>query len=111
MLKRRLTISYADGRPINELVKRVFEERPTLPEEVAKFEVQGGKTALFGAGDGTNLTLVLEFESMTKDQLEIADYITGLANEFGAEVSVVTAPDEDASSHVKSASGEADEQG
>jgi len=86
VLEKRLTVSFADGRPINELLKRVFEERPDLPEQVALFEVEGGKTALFGAGDGHSLKLTIGFDAITRTQLEAIDLITQIATEFGATV-------------------------
>ena len=87
-LAKQLTISYEDGRSINELVKRIFEERPDIPDLVARFELKGGKTALFGAGDGASLTLIIGFESIDRDQLEIADYILEIAEAAGANVVV-----------------------
>lgn len=86
MLEKRMTVSFKDGRPINEILKRVLQERPDLPDQVALFEIEGGKTALFGGGDGHSLKLTIAFERITTFELEAASLILRIAEECGATV-------------------------
>jgi hypothetical protein len=91
MQMKSLAIKPKQGQSVNKIVDFIFDNAPTLPEDVDTFEIIEGASSLFGAGDNAAIALIIKYteEHISDEARKAIQAIIKLAQDSGGEYEII----------------------